>query len=915
MPNSDAVPPGKKTNPSSGPAAETEWHALETEEVLRRLQTASDGLPQPEVERRLASLGPNDLPRGKPVSAARIFLRQFSNFFVLILLLAAGLAFSVSFLPGESGRRLTAAFILGIVLLTVLLSFYQEYRAQKEIRGMENLLEDRTVVMRGGIRCTIPTVEVVPGDILILSQGQKLPADGRILESRALRADESALTGESLPADKSAAAVPPGTPLAERSDMLFRGTFLVNGTGTAAAVETGARTQIGSIAAALGRMAQRPTPFQVEIGRMSRQMMILIGALAALVAAILLLLLHESPVDVALNAVSLAVATVPESLPVVLAFALALGARRMADRKALIRRLSVVESLGSVDIICTDKTGTLTRNLMTVRRIFAEGQLLRFPPAEELSPAARELLRAGILCNGASVETLGDSSPQGDPVDLAMLSAAAETGWDIEKERSDYSKTDEIPFSAERRMMTTVHRRGGTLVAFTKGGPGRVVRRCSMELRGGKEIPLDEDARASLRKTVEDLENDGFYVLAFARRFHPAAFRAEHAEEDMCFLGLQALFNPPHAEAAGAIARAHGAGIRVIMITGDSLLAARAVGRRLGLGDRGEEARNLEGLPPEELRKRMQDLDIVARATPQTKQKILSALEESGHFVAMTGDGVNDTIALRQADVGIAMGLHGTDIAKESSDMILLDDNFATIISAVEEGRRIFDNIRKFTNYLLSTSLGEVFVVLALSVAGFFPLSPRMLLWVNVVTDLVPASALAADPAVPAIMRRRPRRQNEPILNAALYATIAGSVVRTFFAYGFLFLVGLRLGGLEYARTMLFTSIVLHAFTRILVVRQLDNLSWRSNPALLWSYFAAVGLQLLALYTPLRGLFEVVPLDLRAWAVMVPTVALSSTVGVFMTRWILRILPLWREETGHGSSLTADRHSSNASRA
>jgi Ca2+-transporting ATPase len=455
---------------------------------------------------------------------------------------------------------------------------------------------------------------------------------------------------------------------------------------------------------------------------------------------------------------------------------------------------------------------------------------------------------------------------------------------------------EEIPFSSERRMMTTAHRHAGTLVAFTKGGPGRVVKCCSTMLVRGQEIPLEDKTREDLRKIVEDLENDGFYVLAFARRTHPTGFSPDHAEEAMCFLGLQALFNPPHPEAAEAIAQTHTAGIRVIMITGDSLLAARAIGRRLQLGEQGDEAKNLERLPPEELRGKLKSVDIVARAAPQTKQKILQALEDSGHFVAMTGDGVNDTIALRQADVGIAMGLHGTDIAKESADMILLDDNFATIVAAVEEGRRIFDNIRKFTNYLLSTSLGEVFVVLALSLGGFFPLSAKMLLWINVVTDLIPASALAADPAIPGIMQRRPRRQNEPILNAALYATIAGSILRTFLAYGFLFWIGLRLGGLDYARTMLFTSIVLHAFTRIMVVRQLDNLSWRSNPTLLWSYLAAVGLQLLVLYTPVRDLFGVVPLDWRAWAVMLPVVVLSSIIGIFMTRWILRLLPLWRKE-------------------
>jgi len=291
----------------------------------------------------------------------------------------------------------------------------------------------------------------------------------------------------------------------------------------------------------------------------------------------------------------------------------------------------------------------------------------------------------------------------------------------------------------------------------------------------------------------------------------------------------------------------------------------------------------------------MQEVDIVARATPQTKQQVLQALQDAGHFVAMTGDGVNDATALKQSDVGVAMGKRGTDIAKESAAMVLLDDNFATIIAAIEEGRRIFDNIRKFTNYLLSTSLGEVFVVLALSAAGYFPLSAIMLLWVNVVTDLVPASALANDPAVPQVLKRRPRRHNEPILNRAIYATIAGSVFRTLIAYALIFWIGLGLGGLTYARTMLFTGIVLHAFTRIVVVRQLDNLTLWSNPTLLWSYAAAVGLQLLALYTPLRGLFGVVPLDWRAWAVLIPIVAGSSLWGVYMTRWILRLLPLWQE--------------------
>jgi Ca2+-transporting ATPase len=369
----------------------------------------------------------------------------------------------------------------------------------------------------------------------------------------------------------------------------------------------------------------------------------------------------------------------------------------------------------------------------------------------------------------------------------------------------------------------------------------------------------------------------------------------EQAESGMTFFGLLALIDPPRPGAAKAIARAQGAGIRVVMITGDNGLTAQAIAGTLGIGRRVVDAREMGGITGPALIERMREIDIVARATPQIKQQVLRALQDAGHVVAMTGDGVNDATALKQSDVGVAMGLRGTDIAKESSAMVLLDDNFATIVAAVEEGRRIFDNIRKFTNYLLSTSLGEVFVVLALSIAGYFPLSAIMLLWVNVVTDLVPASALAADPVVPHVMKRRPRRHNEPILNKAIYATIVGSIFRTLIAYGLIFWVGLQFGGVTYARSMLFTSIVLHAFTRVMVVRQMDSLSIWSNRALLISYAIAVGLQLLALYTPLRGLFGVIALDWRAWAVMVPVTAGSSLAGIYMTRWILRLFPMWEK--------------------
>jgi len=626
---------------------------------------------------------------------------------------------------------------------------------------------------------------------------------------------------------------------------------------------------------------------------MARQMTAIVAVLAAVVAIILLFAMHEPPVDVAVNTLSLAVATIPESLPIVLTFALALGARHMAARRAVVRRLSVVESLGSVDTICTDKTGTLTQNAMAVQALFAGGRLVAVPQGGVTDEGIEELLRAGVLCSEATGDNGLKDEILGDPVDAALYRAAQLAGLDIARERAAFPKVSEIPFSSERKMMTTVHEHKGALLAYAKGAPGTILAHCTFCWYQGRLLALGDEHCQAVNDTVKRMQQEGMYMLGMARKEISSGQAGEEVEQGMTFLGLQALIDPPRPEAAQAVARAQGAGIRVVMITGDNALTAQSIAGQLGIGQRAVAARELEGLALPQISERMRDIDVVARATPRIKQQVLQALQSEGHFVVMTGDGVNDATALKQSDVGVAMGMRGTDIAKESAAMVLTDDNFATIVAAIEEGRRIFDNIRKFTNYLLSTSLGEVLVVLALSAFGYFPLSATMLLWVNVVTDLVPASALAADPAVPGIMQRRPRRHDEPILNKAIYATIGGSILRTLIAYSLIFWAGLQLEGVTYARTMLFTAIVLHALTRVMVVRQLDDLSIWSNPALLWSYAAAVGLQLVALYTPLRSLFGVVPLDWRAWAVIMLVVAGSSLAGVYMTRWILKLVPLW----------------------
>jgi Ca2+-transporting ATPase len=869
------------------------WHDLSAVEVLKQLDASPHGLFATEVADRLARFGRNEIIRRKPISPIKLLLKQFANYFILVLFFAAVLAFVVSFLPGESERRLTAYFILGIIILSVALSFFEELHAQRELEALDKLLIFKTPVLRDSAHREINAAEVVPGDILVLAHGQKIPADARLIEAHSLRTDESALTGESVGVDKSPEPVATDAPLAERTSMVYGSTFVTHGSGLAVAVQTGMATEVGQIAATLQQMAERPTPFQQEVQKMARQMTLIVAVLALLVAVILLFVLHEPLIDVALNTLSLAIATIPESLPIVLTFALALGARQMANRQAVIRRLAVVESLGSVDTICTDKTGTLTQNRMTIQRLFTGSQTSGTPRDIGNQESLSNLLQAAVLCNEATLAGDDDTEIIGDPVDTALLKAAQEGGLDVRSIRAERPLVNEIPFSSERKMMTTVHTSDSKQIAFAKGAPGVLLSHCTSCCEVDQHFPLSDEHCQFVQQTITQLQAEGMYVLGLARKDITPDLTPDQIEQDMTFMGLLALIDPPRPQAAEAIAQAQGAGIRVVMITGDNGLTAQAIAGQLGIGTRVIESRQLEGFSRQELVEEMKKVDIVARATPQTKQQVLQALQDAGHFVAMTGDGVNDATALKQSDVGVAMGLRGTDIAKESAAMVLLDDNFSTIVAAVEEGRRIFDNIRKFTNYLLSTSLGEVFVVLMLSIAGYFPLSAIMLLWVNVVTDLIPASALAADPAVPHIMKRRPRRHDEPILNKAIYATIVGSIFRTLIAYGLIFWVGLQFGGVTYARTMLFTSIVLHAFTRVMVVRQLDNLSIWSNRALLISYLVAVGLQLLVLYTPLSGLFGTVPLDGRAWLVMLLVVAGSSLAGVYMTRWILKLVPLW----------------------
>jgi len=875
------------------------WHSLEVNEVFNVLKTQVQGLHTNEVQRKLSVYGRNVLPERKPTSALRILASQFNSFFVIILLFAAALAYSIGFIHGQEPKTLTVEFILFIVGATVLIGFIQEYRSNKALRSIKALLTLKARVVREGMEKVIDAGEIVPGDIVVLSQGQKVPADARLIESSELKVDESVLTGESRQVEKDATQVlAEGTLLADSVNMVYSSTLVVRGRGKAVVVHTGSSTEVGKIAARLGVIKEQPTPFQVEFKKVSKQLTYIIIILVATLGIVMYFYQHLSLVDVLINALSLAVATIPEALSIVLTFSLAMGALKMTNRNALVKKLSTVESLGSVDTICSDKTGTITQNRMTVQSFsFGDQKIVEKEDVKKNDDTLqfRLLLRASVLCNNALIETsVSKVEFSGDPVEIALLMLTKDFGLDIEKERQGHPRLRELPFTPERKRMTTLHKENSGFSIFSKGAPGTILDNCEKAMYDNKVVPLTLDERKQIRNALETMYSSGLYVLAFSYKENFSSEKVETQENGMTFLGLVGMIDPPKPGVKESIGILKQAKIRIIMITGDNATAARAIGREIGLGEAVVVADELRGLSEEKLSNRLRNVDIIARATPDIKDTVLRALQKEGHFVAMTGDGVNDATAMKQANVSVAMGLQGTDVAKEIGSMVLLDDNFSTITATVEEGRRVFDNIRKFSNYLISANMAEIFIIMAISLLGFkLPLTATMVLWINVLTDVLPANALAIDPAVPDIMKRRAKRADEPILNRPVWWLILWSAIRTTVAYTLIFFLGLWLGGEALARTMIFTAIVLHAFTRIMVVRQMDNLSIWSNPYLLLSYALSVGLQVMLLYTPLREVFGVVALPALAWAVLVPIVMISSTIGVYHSRWILRRTPMW----------------------
>jgi Ca2+-transporting ATPase len=761
------------------------WHTQSVDQVLQTLATTSSGLSAGEAARRLSRHGTNELQALERASAWHTLAAQFKNILILILL-AATLVSSVL------GHALEAMVIAVIVLFAVLLGFIQEYRAERALEALKNMAAPLAHVIRDGVERSIAAREVVPGDILALHAGDRIPADSRITAAMNLMIDEAALTGESAAIDKTDAALPDATlAVADRRNMAYAGTVVTYGRGQAVVVATGMSTEFGRISGLVQTVEAGRTPLQENLDALGRTLGK--ATLAIVVVIVLLGLWRGLPLlDMLIFGIALAVAVVPEALPAVVTISLAIGVRRMVKRNALVRRLPVVETLGSTSVICSDKTGTLTKNEMTVRTLFAAGQLISvsgagYEPVGEFRDGERavvpdlvtlELLRGGVLASDARLRHgAGRWHIEGDPTEGALVVAAVKAGLEQTTVNQQFPRTAEIPFSSERRRMTTLHRSGDSAVAYSKGAADVIVEGCSYWMSNSEEARLTSTIRAAIQDVEQRMARGGLRVLAIARKH---ADSLSEAERQMTLLGLVGIMDPPRPEAAVAVHRCQRAGIRPVMITGDHPLTAAAVASELGLLTTGRvvSGQELEAMSDRDLERHVEDISVYARVSPADKLRVISAWQQRQGVVAMTGDGVNDAPALKKADVGIAMGIAGTDVSKEAASITLLDDNFASIVAAVEEGRIVFANIKKYLTYLLSSNVGEILLMAGAALAGLpLPLTAVQILYVNLATDGLPAVALAVDPPETDLMDRKPRSARSGIFTRPLMVLLlAGGV-------------------------------------------------------------------------------------------------------------------------------------------
>lgn len=827
------------------------WHTTTTDETMGELAASGSGLSAQEAGKRLEQSGPNMLKEGARRSPLAMILDQFKDFLIIILLIAAVIA-------GVVGDPVEAYAILAIVALNAIIGFFQEFRAEKAMAALRSMAAPFAAVLRDGAPQNIAAADIVPGDVVLLEAGRIVPADMRLLEAAQLRAAESALTGESVPVEKHTVALADASlPLGDRTNMVYSGTAITYGRGKGVVVATGMATELGRIAHMLEQEKVLRTPLQQRLDVFSKRLALVILAVVAVIFATGLVQ-GQPLVLMFLTAVSLAVAAIPEALPAVITISLAFGAKKMARQNALIRHLPAVETLGSVTCICSDKTGTLTMNKMTVEAVH-DGTALsdknHLPAFITDSPQREMLLTAMALSNDAYID--GSGAVYGDPTETALWEFARKKGFEKAALEKKFPRIAELPFDSERKMMTTLHRCAeGGILAFTKGALEAVLANCSR--------PSDASAadHSALQAAADRLAEQGLRVLGFARRrweSEPTELLSGQVETQLEFLGLVGLIDPPREEAREAVALCRSAGIRPIMITGDHPVTAQAIARRLGIIQQGDavlSGRELERLSLEEFEGMVDHIGVYARVAPEQKLKIVRALQDRQQFAAMTGDGVNDAPALKSANIGIAMGITGTDVAKEASDMILLDDNFATIVKSVREGRRIYDNIIKFIMYSLTSNAATIWLIFLAPFLGLpLPLVPIQILWMNLLCDSFPGLALTAEPADPDVMQRSPRPYGEGVFahDRGLFMLIVG-LLAGLAALGFQGYAVSRAMPWQTIQTMLFTSLVFGRMTVALGVRSgtasFFTTGLRGNMTLLGAIIFTCAAQLAVVYIP-----------------------------------------------------------------
>ena len=928
--------PAAASGPGRRPA-----YLLTAEEVAGDLATDLRlGMSADEARARLARYGRNELTADAPVPAWRKFLVQFQDVLVILLLAATAISAALWLYEGGSPLPYEAIAIFAVVLLNAIMGYVQESRAESAVAALQQMAAARARVVRDGAPELLLATEVVPGDVIVVEEGDTIPADARIAQSTALKVAEAALTGESVPVAKDAAALTGDPGLGDRHNMIFSGTIATYGRGRAVVVATGMQTEMGRIAGMLRDVPHETTPLQKELDQVGRMLGLVVVGIALVMIATIVLVEEvrglSALFDVLILGVALAVAAVPEGLPAIVTAVLSIGVQRMARRNAIVRQLRAVETLGEADVIASDKTGTLTRNEMTVQVVVtASGRVtlggtgyaprgdVALEGGGEVEGDVRiELERALAVADRANNAVLQEADGRwtihGDPTEGALVVAARKAGLSGEALATRFHRLGEVPFSSERKMMTTVHADAERerLLVFTKGAPDVLLARCSHERVGKATRPLDAARRAAILRTNDELAGGALRTLGVADRSLPADALEredvdERVEEDLVFSGLIGMIDPPRDEARDAVARAKRAGIRAMMITGDHPATAAVIAVDLGIADhaRAVTGAEIETTTDEALQAVVREVSVFARVNPQHKLRIVKALQHQGAVVAMTGDGVNDAPALKTADIGVAMGITGTDVSKQASDMILADDNFASIVAAVEEGRAIFSNIRKFLRYLLSSNIGEVltmfFGVILAETIGLrttgggvvLPLLATQLLWINLVTDGAPALALGLDPADPGLMDQPPRSKGEGVITRRMWAGIL--LVGTAMAAGTLFVLDASLpggfvegtGDLRYAQTMAFTTLMMFQLVNVFNARSEETSAFHGLFANRWLW-AGVGLSLLlhvaVIYTPfLQQAFSTTSLTARDWLrciLVASSVLWASELGKIVVR-------------------------------